>query len=505
MRRPLAALAALLVIGIGAGTSLAAGSLDELLTRYRSVSGRRDDVAYEVQREALEQIADLGTEAAKRALKGLYGEEKNVDARRVVLVLTALVRNGGPAEVDFAIKAAEEARESLVLASLSRILAAAKREAARAYLRGDAILKATPPVKAQMARAFGASGDKEAAIALLMILREDDILVRTEALLALGQLKEEAAWDNVAAFLSMPDARLREVAARALGMMGTPQAIPHLVRALGDPAPLVVESAAAGLGLLESPAAIGPLVERLASEKGENLRIVDAVVRALERVTGMSLGDDPELWRSWWNEARQRPDGGAAKPAAPTTVSGPRYYGFSVRSRRVTFVLDVSRSMGWNGRLERAQKELVQVLAGLSARTKFDLITYSDFAQAWGGKLAPALPDTVKRATRFVERLEPVNGTNIYDALRKAFSDEEVDTIFFLSDGTPTVGPVVDPEQILADVREMNRWRRVRIHTIALVLGDPPGGFGVAEDPAAASSFMKRLASENDGDFREVR
>jgi len=165
----------------------------------------------------------------------------------------------------------------------------------------------------------------------------------------------------------------------------------------------------------------------------------------------------------------------------------------------------VSRSMGWNGRLETAQKELQQVLERLPATTKFDVVTFSDAAQAWAGKLGFATPETVRRAVRFVERLEVVNGTNTYDALRRALEDEEADTVFFLSDGSPTVGPVVDPEQILTDVRERNRWRRVRIHTIALTRGEAPAVFQASEDPVAAASFMRRLAKENDGEFREVR
>jgi Mg-chelatase subunit ChlD len=186
-------------------------------------------------------------------------------------------------------------------------------------------------------------------------------------------------------------------------------------------------------------------------------------------------------------------------------VSGPRYYGFPVRSSRVAFVVDVSRSMSWNGRLETAQQELKQVLEHLPSGTRFNVLTYSDAAFSWAEKLVPATPENVRRAVRHVERLAPVAGTNIYDGLRLALKDEEVDSIYFLSDGSPTMGPVVDPDSILAEIAAMNRWRRVRIHTVALVKGDPPPGFGLAEDPARAAAFMKRLAEANDGTFREVR
>jgi hypothetical protein len=134
MRRPrplLVLVLAALAIGGAAGTA-SAGPIEDLLARYRSVAGRHDDAGYEVQREALDQIADLRTEAARKALRGVYAEEKNGDRRRVVLILAALVRQGGPEEVDFAVRAAEASRDPVLVESLARVFAAARREEAKA-------------------------------------------------------------------------------------------------------------------------------------------------------------------------------------------------------------------------------------------------------------------------------------------------------------------------------------------------------------------------------------
>jgi uncharacterized protein with von Willebrand factor type A (vWA) domain len=57
-----------------------------------------------------------------------------------------------------------------------------------------------------------------------------------------------------------------------------------------------------------------------------------------------------------------------------------------------------------------------------------------------------------------------------------------VDTIFFLSDGRPTVGEYVDPQDVLREIRAANKLRKVVIHTIAI------GEF--------QKDFMKRLAEE---------
>jgi von Willebrand factor type A domain/HEAT repeats len=293
---------------------------------------------------------------------------------------------------------------------------------------------------------------------------------------------------------------VRDAAARALGMLGSDRATGPLVRALGDDDPRVVESAATALSLLETPEAIDPLVTRLEQAVVDDLRVADTIARALNRITGKAFGPFPDAWRRWWDTVKDRPFVKPAQDDDPSghTVAGPRYYGFPVRSSKVVFVIDVSRSMGWNERLDTAKE-------GLPETTRFNIVTYSDTAVAWRTELTKATRGKVKSALSFVDRLQPVNGTNTYDALRLALRSAEVDTIFFLSDGTPSVGDEIDPERILAEVRRWNRYRRVRIHTLALVRGDPPPMFAATEDPTRATSFMRRLAEENEGLHRAIQ
>ena len=63
-----------------------------------------------------------------------------------------------------------------------------------------------------------------------------------------------------------------------------------------------------------------------------------------------------------------------------------------------------------------------------------------------------------------------------------------MDTIYFMTDGTPTVGKLKKPEEILAAVREWNRTAHITIHAI---------GVGAECDAA----FLKALADENGGVF----
>ena len=479
--------------------------LGVLETAYGAVSARADDEGYAAQRTLAEKSADLETPAAQRTLHDLLAKAGPGDRRRAAILLAAVVRRGSPADLDAAIAWVEAARDPRLVDLLDRIVSAALRPETRAHLRQEALPRAVPGVKAQLARALGAMGETEAVMPLIAVLKEPNIVVRVETAGALGQLKDARAHGPLLAMLRDPDPRLREAAARALGALGRAEAIPHLVASLADRAPLVVEAAAMGLSLLESPTTIGPLVDRLEKANGEDLRVADALASALERISGKAFGTDVEQWRAWWAVVKDLPWQRVETQAGGGTVASVRYYGFPVRSSKVVFVLDVSRSMGWNHRLETARNELLQVLEHLPRTTRFNLVTFSDRAFVWEKSLVPATLSNVQRALGYVRRQEPQNGTAAYEALQAAFADPDADTIFFLSDGHPSVGTVVDPELILADVRAWNRFRRVKVHAIALLKGEPPLAFAGMENPSRAEDFMRRLADENDGRFKVVK
>jgi len=165
------------VLGLLAGGARAARAddVDDLVRRWRATGGRHDDLAYASERAALEALADLDTEAARKALAELVRETGSgpagQDVRRMLVVLAAFVRRGGPAEMDEAIRAAERAREPYAVAALARVLAGALRADAREHLRSTVLLRGPPVVRAQAARALGAMGDKASVVPLLLALR----------------------------------------------------------------------------------------------------------------------------------------------------------------------------------------------------------------------------------------------------------------------------------------------------------------------------------------------
>jgi hypothetical protein len=76
-----------------------------------------------------------------------------------------------------------------------------------------------------------------------------------------------------------------------------------------------------------------------------------------------------------------------------------------------------------------------------------------------------------------------------------------VDTIYFLSDGSPSAGRLTKPDDILHAVRDMNGPRGVVIHAIALLGGDG-SKYDLIESKPLARDFLEKLASQNAGTYK---
>ena len=94
----------------------------------------------------------------------------------------------------------------------------------------------------------------------------------------------------------------------------------------------------------------------------------------------------------------------------------------------------------------------------------------------------------------FAVGLSPGQLTNCHDALMAGLgSDANLEAILFLSDGEPTIGPIIDPFAIVEVVTNRNAFQRTTINTIGI------DARGVHED------FLKQLASRNFGTYKSAR
>ncbi|MHC4729111.1 MAG: vWA domain-containing protein, partial [Planctomycetota bacterium] len=116
----------------------------------------------------------------------------------------------------------------------------------------------------------------------------------------------------------------------------------------------------------------------------------------------------------------------------------------------------------------------------------FNIITFAGRVKAWRPKLVSGMQKTA--AIKYAAKLRPIQTsgrrssgeeqlTNTWGALMRAFgvADEavpdwrartRVDTIFLVTDGTPTTGRVQEVPKLIRAITEMNRSRGTIIHVI---------------------------------------
>ncbi|HEX7900727.1 MAG TPA: HEAT repeat domain-containing protein [Planctomycetota bacterium] len=340
---------------------------------------------------------------------------------------------------------------------------------------------------------------------------------------ALGRTRHASASSALAA-AAVKDAEppVRVAALDALRELkeGAPAAIENLKHEFWQ----VRSAAAALLKTLKAKEGVEPLIDALGKADG---RWRAEINEALVAITGVDKHGDPAAWKAWL----AAPD--AAPPAAPAAKT--TFYGIPVESKSVIFILDRSGSMAepseWeippdvatgpgpkeikkegDRKIDIARWQLKKALAMMPDGAEFNLIFYNHEWTILSEKPLKLAAATRKAAFEFIDRLDPVGPTNIYDPLEKGLSfaaagamaekiaRSGVDTLFFLTDGMPNTGQVPRAEDILVKVKELNKARKVKIHAIGVF----SAGRGPATQPSEAElggKFLKQLAAENDGRY----
>jgi len=384
-----------------------------------------------------------------------------------------------------------------------------------------ALKHADPAVRAVMARALGRLKHASAGDRLSEPLKDKNLEVRTAALEAVAERKdknsemvlhreaqsshEETASAAIGLLPGFPSEATTQLllklaaqykpgialpALEALGELHVVEALPVYEKALKAKDWPVRAAAIRGLSKLRRRESVDYLVERIDKEEG---RMLAEIVDALRGLTGKPFGYAPGQWKEWWAGIKEDftiPD--QAKALVTSQAGMTTYHGVPVLSTRIVFVMDISGSMsevtGAESRIDQSKKELTRVLGALGTNAQINLIFFDERVEAWRKQLVP-IKANLREAQALVAKVAPRGSTNIFDALDVAFAHKEADTIYLLSDGDPTNGRIIDPDDILREIRKMNRLRQIVIHTIS---------FG-------SSRFMKALADQNGGQYVEIK
>lgn len=390
-----------------------------------------------------------------------------------------------------------------------------------------------------LVRAF-AGGDEPARRQLLALARgHKEWVVRATAARVAATAPDEALGKQVLAeaLTATQDPRVKVSALEALAKAPGTSWQDAVVARLEDADWGVQVVAARVVGDREMGKAIPVLIKALA---GASPRVGDALVAALRSLTGQSIEPYAEPWAKWWEANRSR-YGADGRPLQPL-VHQPRatdiaFYGLKVRSDKVLFVIDTSGSMKhekqappptaapkgattgddkpkpdeppskFSGpKIEIAKQELRRALRALPKEAMFNIISFNHGVIQWQPKMMAANDANKELAYAWIRDMAPSGSTYIDGALRlgfkmagmgaydKAYPGVAVDTIILLSDGAPTDNAFpeskeMNPNDILAHVREWNAAKRVVVHCVGI------------DNVVQGIEFMKKLAAENGGTY----
>lgn len=295
--------------------------------------------------------------------------------------------------------------------------------------------------------------------------------------------------EELAEFTTHADRDVRNAAVEQIGVGRWKKQIDVLGKALDHPDWSTRFVAVAALENMRHKKVVPLLIGRMSKETG---RLGRRIADVLWELTAQPWKENHERWAGWWkeagptfeivseNELAKAAKARELKRLTERTRAPAKFFGLKIESTRVIFIIDVSGSMieamygrEYDGRpaarIDIARVETINAIKNLESGALFNVYAFSNGVEKWKDE-SSGTNDPASRAAaiEWVQRLGANGGTNIYDSLEIAFRDKDVDTIYLMSDGEPTVGEVIDPHRIREDVAHWNKHRKIKIHTVAV-------------------------------------
>jgi hypothetical protein len=302
--------------------------------------------------------------------------------------------------------------------------------------------------------------------------------------------------------------------------LGYPASIPDLINARKNPIYLRHYGFRKSLfdALIQFPdkSVVEFFINTIAENEGLNAVQTEEYL-ALVTGTRQSSASD---WKKWWDENKEKLEikkvtvEEMTKKLLEVKPSGEvkEYYGISLLAKRIIFIVDVSGSMLFKNdketRLDVAKRELTYAILNLPEKTHIEIIDFAGIASLWFGELKVLTKAIKVVIEKRIKGIAAKGGTNTHDSFEKAFGlNENLEAIYFLSDGAPSLGSIIDSDELLDQIYRWNRFRKVQIHSIGLLFGVPPIEYtskGFREDTPKLKNFLTQVAIQNVGQFKFI-
>jgi hypothetical protein len=266
-----------------------------------------------------------------------------------------------------------------------------------------------------------------------------------------------------------------------------------LVSALKAPRWSLRAAAAEELAALGDIAAIEPLIVSLERAVG---RDIDDIEAALQQLTAVDC-QGAQAWAAWFARNRNQLDAVVTQALSQQregrTVGTLAFFTLRTHSQRPAFAIDVSASMDERGgdlspaitgndtryptkgtKLQIAGFELHRALGALESPAQVGVLYFNHFVRLYGSRALHPVSNHLRRDvlawTRF--RVQCYGRTDLHEALRQAlilaWRDDGIDTLFLLTDGTPTSGGHIERQQLLPWLAYHHRQMPLRVHVIGI-------------------------------------
>jgi Mg-chelatase subunit ChlD len=220
---------------------------------------------------------------------------------------------------------------------------------------------------------------------------------------------------------------------------------------------------------------------------------------ALRKLTSQGFGDDPGIWKQWFEEAGAdwmaaamtgETGGAELKRVERDTVA--RFFGLAIDSANVVFLVDGSGSMSTSrlGDLscaDAAAKEVERFIRDLPKGVMFQVVVVEQEPVFAFKKMMPANKANGAKALKFLESRPFKSTSALFDALEQVQEDPMVDTIVVISDGGSSAGKHQYGGHILDAAARLYARSGVRIHTVLVT------------ESTRHEKFMRNLAAATGG------
>ncbi|XP_019397714.1 PREDICTED: von Willebrand factor A domain-containing protein 3A isoform X1 [Crocodylus porosus] len=167
-------------------------------------------------------------------------------------------------------------------------------------------------------------------------------------------------------------------------------------------------------------------------------------------------------------------------------LSGSRRLFGTILETKVCILIDTSGSM--DPYLQQVTKELTTLIWEQLRKNdaRFNLLRFAENTEAWQECLVEATDETCHSAVQWVSKFQAHGNTCILKALQKAFSFQDVEALYVLTDGKPDTSCSL----ILKEIEKLRKKQAIKIHTISFNCAD-----------RGANEFLKKLASHTGGRY----